>query len=197
MLRARPTYSLLSEESAEIVGEEPSLRWIIDPLDGTLNYMHGFPHWAISVACEKNGEIVAAVTYDPVKNEMFLAEKGCGAYVNDKKIRVSGKRARSDLLIGVSSFSKIDHLVKNIPSATCSIRKSGSITLDMAYLAAGRIDILFAPENLNEWDVAAGMLLIREAGGFLASPDGKSVSDYKDIAMMSNIDLLPIATKMF
>ncbi|MDR2067400.1 MAG: inositol monophosphatase, partial [Holosporaceae bacterium] len=97
LLRARPTYSLLSEETPEIVGEDISHRWIIDPLDGTVNYMHGFPHWAISIALEKDGEIVAAVTYDPVKNEMFQAEKGSGAFLNDRKIRVSGKRDLSGL----------------------------------------------------------------------------------------------------
>ena len=194
LLYARPTYSLLSEESAEIVGSEPSYRWIVDPLDGTVNYMHGFPHWAISVALEKNGEIVAAVTYDPVKNEMFWAEKGYGAYVNDKKIRVSKKRTLSDLLISFGTLS--DEMENRLKFISPSIRRTGSTTLNMAYLAAGRIDLLYSAPNPNRWDVAAGMLLIKEAGGILADKNGKPTDDYREVAIMTNIDLLPLAAQL-
>lgn len=194
LLYARPSYSLLSEESAEIVGTDPSYRWIIDPLDGTVNYMHGFPHWAISIALEKDEEIVAAVTYDPVKNEMFWAEKGCGSYVNDKKIRVSRKRTLADLLISFGTLS--NETEARLSYISSSIRRTGSTTLNMAYLAAGRIDLLYSAPNPNRWDVSAGMLLIKEAGGILADKNGKPTNDYREIAIMSNIDLLSLASKL-
>ncbi len=195
LLFARPAYSLLSEESEEIIGEEPSYRWIIDPLDGTVNYMHGFPHWAISVALEKNNEIISAITYDPVKNEMFWAEKGCGAYVNDKKIRVSGRRTISDLLVSIGSVTTNN--CQYIPSLGTSVRKSGSTTLDMAYLAAGRLDVLFFPNNNpNKWNTAAGSLLIKEAGGIVADKNGNSTDDHSDISIMCNIDLVSTVTKI-
>jgi myo-inositol-1(or 4)-monophosphatase len=194
LLFARPTYSLLSEESEEIVGEDQFHRWIIDPLDGTVNYMHGFPHWAISVALEKNEEIIAAVTYDPVKNEMFWAEKGCGAYVNDRKIRVSGRRSTTDLLISIGSSDAGQFL----PKMQNSFRKTGSATLDMAYLAAGRIDVLFNYRltTPNKWDAAAGMLLIKEAGGILTDKNGIPTDNCRDVAIMCNINLLPTAMKI-
>jgi myo-inositol-1(or 4)-monophosphatase len=196
LLYARPSYSLLSEESEEIHGSDPSYKWIVDPLDGTMNYMHGFPHWAISVALEKDEEIIAAVTYDPVKNEMFWTEKGYGAYVNDRKIRVSGRRSANELLISVGSFDMEN--TSQIPSVIGSLRRSGSFTLDMAYLAAGRIDLMLSNlANPNKWDTAAGMLLIKEAGGILADKNGESTNKYSDIAIMCNIDLLPSAIKIF
>jgi myo-inositol-1(or 4)-monophosphatase len=191
LLHARPSYSFLSEESEEIIGEDPSFRWIADPLDGTMNYMHGFPHWAISVALEKNDEIVAAVTYDPVKNEMFWAEKGCGAYLNDKKIRVSGRRSMSETLISFGS-TDTDIPFKNT-AVLGRIRKTGSTTLNMAYLAAGRFDILYLGSDLNKWDVVAGMLLIKEAGGVLSDKKGKLTANYRDIAIMTNVNLLQSA----
>jgi myo-inositol-1(or 4)-monophosphatase len=185
LLWARPTYSLLSEESEEIVGEDPSFKWIIDPLDGTMNYMRGFPHWAISIALENNGEIIAGLTYDPIKNEMFWAEKSAGAYLNDKKIRVSGKRSMSEALIAFAdvnaSFAKA--------AVSSKIRKTGSTTLDMAYVAAGRLDIFYTV-NSYKWDVAAGMLMVKEAGGLLGDKTGAKTDDYKKLAVASNVDLL-------
>ncbi|MDR3187007.1 MAG: inositol monophosphatase [Holosporaceae bacterium] len=189
LLHARPTYSLLSEESPEIVGEDPSCRWIIDPLDGTVNYMHGFPHWAVSVALEKDGEIVAAATYDPVKNEMFQAEKGGGAFLNDRKIRVSGKRDLSGLLITFGTLN--NDILPRVLTLAPSIRKTGSMTLNMAYLAAGRTDIMYSPHNPNKWDMAAGILLIKEAGGIIADKNGKQTNDHREIFVMTNVNLLP------
>jgi myo-inositol-1(or 4)-monophosphatase len=188
LLWARPTYSLLSEESAEIVGEDPSFRWIIDPLDGTMNYMHGFPHWAISIALEKDRELIAAVTFDPIKNEMFWAEKGCGAYLNDKKIRVSGRRSALEALV---AFADVSSSFRKSAFST-KIRKTGSTTLDTAYVAAGRLDVLYT-SNSNEWDVAAGMLMIKEACGVLADKRGARTDDYKELAIMCNSDLLASA----
>lgn len=195
LLYARPTYSLISEESEEIIGEDPSHKWIIDPLDGTLNYMHGVPHWAISVALEKDDEIIAAITYDPVKDEMFWAEKGCGAYLNDKKIRVSGRRLASDVLLTVAS---IKHVSGNVVNSVSGVRKTGCVTLDMAYIAAGRSDLLFLTDkNPNKWDVAAGMLLIKEAGGIVATENGKTTSNSSDVSIMCNINLMPDAAQIY
>ncbi|MDR2268214.1 MAG: inositol monophosphatase [Holosporaceae bacterium] len=191
LLHARPSYSVLSEEAAEIVGEDPSYRWIVDPLDGTVNYMHGFPHWAISIALEKDGEIVAAVTYDPVKNEMFQAEKGKGAFLNDRKLRVSGKRDLSGLLITFGTLN--NDILPRVFALSPSIRKTGSMTLNMAYLAAGRTDIMYSPPNPNRWDIAAGILLIKEAGGILANRKGEQTTDLGEIFVMTNVHLLPHA----
>jgi myo-inositol-1(or 4)-monophosphatase len=187
LLYARPSYSFLSEESEEIVGDDSACRWIVDPLDGTINYMHGFPHWAISVALEKNDEVVAAVTYDPLKNEMFWAEKGSGAYLNDKKIRVSGRRLMAEALI---SFGSADSMPFKNASVFSKIRKTGSTTLDMAYLAAGRFDVLYSGSDSNKWDIAAGMLLIKEAGGVFADKNGRLTKNYRDVAIMTNVNLL-------
>ncbi|MDR1236015.1 MAG: inositol monophosphatase [Holosporaceae bacterium] len=194
LLYARPSYSFLSEESEEVIGEDPAHRWIVDPLDGTVNYMHGFPHWAISVALEKNDEPVAAITYDPVKNEMFWAEKGCGAFMNDKRIRVSGRKSLAEVLISSGSGSGESHF-KNA-AVFSKIRRMGSTTLDMAYLAAGRLDVLYFGSGSNKWDVAAGFLLITEAGGILADKNGKLTKNYKDVAVMTNTSLLPAFSEL-
>jgi myo-inositol-1(or 4)-monophosphatase len=191
LLKARPTYSFLSEESDKVIGENPGYQWIVDPLDGTLNYMHGFPHWAVSIALEKNGEIVAAVTYDPVKNEMFWGEKGCGAYLNDKKIRVSGRRDMREALMVLGA---LDSSITFGRTASSQIRKTGSTTLNMAYLAAGRLDILYF-SNPCKWDVAAGMLLIREAGGILADGNGDPTGNFEEIKIMCNMSLLQQVAK--
>lgn len=190
LMAARPSYSILTEESGETVGEDPTYRWIIDPLDGTSNYMHGFPHWAISIALKKNNEVVAAVTYDPVKNEMFWAEKGCGAYLNDRKIRVSRRNQLEYLLISFGSSFSVSKALSQ------SIRRSGCMTLDMAYLACGRTDILYVPEDQNEWDASAGMLLVKEAGGILLTKEGRPTTNFKDMAIITNIGLTDIATTL-
>lgn len=194
LLQARPNYSLVSEESEEVTGADSSFRWIIDPLDGTMNYMHGMPHWAISVALEKNGEIVAALTFDPLRDEMFWAEKGCGTYMNDQKLRVSGRRSASDALLAVESVKKIPEKVLH---AVSGVRKTGCVTLDMAYLAAGRCDLLILDGNPNRWDVAAGMLLIKEAGGVVASKRGESTGNCSEVAIMCNVDLMQEARKVY
>ena len=187
---ARPSYSVVTEESGEIKGDDPTYKWIVDPLDGTFNYMHGFPHWAVSIALKKNDEVVAAVTYDPVKNEMFWAEKGCGAYLNDRKIRVTSKSRLCDLLISLGNLSGVPK------SLTQSVRRSGSMTLDMAYLATGRVDVLYCMPNSSEWDIAAGMLLVKEAGGILLDKNGKPIRSEKDLAIMTNMKLCDMASKL-
>jgi myo-inositol-1(or 4)-monophosphatase len=192
LMHARPTYSLISEESAEIVGEDPSYRWIIDPLDGTSNYIHGFPHWAISVALEKDNQVIAAVTYDPVKNEMFWAEKGYGAYVNDRKIRVSSRKNINTTLVSFGTLTTLPKIAKICPS----IRRCGSMSLDMAYLACGRLDLLFISPNGNPWDVAGGSLIVKEAGGVLMDHEYHPVDHYSKLEVMGNIDLLKTISKL-
>lgn len=190
LLGARPDYALLSEESSKYDNEDHEYRWIIDPLDGTINYMHGFAHWAISIALERHGEVVAGVTFDPLRNEMFWAEKGLGAFVNDKRLRVSGKRSLADLLIGVSSLD--EEIIKKLSRLGLTVRKTGSTTLNMAYLAAGRLDLLFASGFQNKWDVAAGMLFIKEAGGVIADEKGRVTDKYTDISVMTNVNILSL-----
>ena len=171
--KARPNYSILSEEIGEINNDE-SFRWIIDPIDGTANFLHGIPHFAISIGLEHEGEIICGIVYDPIKDEMFVAEKGNGAYLNNKKIRVSSRSQLKDCIIftgGPKKEAKNRDLAlkeyNNFSSKVLlPIRKLGSASLDMAYVAAGRCDG-FWQRNLNYWDIAAGIILVKESGGFV------------------------------
>lgn len=173
LTEARPNYGFLGEESEEIFGEDPTRRWIVDPLDGTTNFLHGMPHWAVSIALEHRGEVVAAVIYDPIKDELFTAEKGEGAWVNGRRMRVSGRTemiemvfatgvpfgGRSDLPETLQDFARI------MPMCA-GVRRWGAASLDLAYLAAGRYDG-FWERRLHPWDMAAGILLVKEAGGIV------------------------------
>ena len=171
--KARPSYSILSEEVGEINNDE-SFKWIIDPIDGTANFLHGIPHFAISIGLEHEGEIICGIVYDPIKDEMFVAEKGNGAYLNNKKIRVSSRSQLKDCIIftgGPKKEAKNRDLslkeYNNFSSKVLlPIRKLGSASLDMAYVAAGRCDG-FWQRNLNYWDIAAGIILVKESGGFV------------------------------
>src|SRR5438876_11833900 len=178
LARARPGYALLFEESGETPGSDPRHRWIVDPLDGTTNFLHGIPHFAISIALERDGEIVAGVVYDPTRDEMFWAEKGAGAYVNEHRLRVSARRGLGDAVIGTGiPFRGCgDHpsylaALAAVMSATAGVRRLGAAALDLAYVAAGRYDG-FWEFGLSPWDIAAGLLLIREAGGHVSDPTG-------------------------
>ena len=169
-------YSFLTEESGIIEGKNKDKRWIIDPIDGTFNFLNGLPHFAISVAYEEKGEIVSGIIFDPIKNEMFSAEKGNGAYLNNSRIRVSNKSDFQNACLvtgGPNSRSKKKEAVleeyKNISMKTFAhIRKSGSAALDMAYVSAGRYDGYWQ-RDLNYWDIAAGMIIVKESGGFIES----------------------------
>jgi len=174
LLRAgRPTYGWLGEESGAEPGEDPTRRWIVDPLDGTTNFLHGLPHWAVSIALEHKGEIVAGVIYDAAKDEMFWAEKGQGAWMNDRRLRVSGRRAMGEAVFatGVPFGGRpalpqtLKDLARLMPQ-TAGVRRWGAAALDLAYVAAGRFDG-FWERGLNAWDVAAGILIVREAGGLV------------------------------
>ena len=167
-------YSFLTEETGLIEGKYKDKRWVIDPIDGTFNFLNGLPHFAISLAYEENGEIVSGIIYDPIKNEMFGAHKGSGAYLNNTRMRVSNKSEFSNSCLvtgGPKSTSKIKETIldeyKKVSMKTNShIRKSGSAALDLAYVAAGRYDGYWQRE-INYWDIAAGIILVKESGGFI------------------------------
>ena len=175
LLTARPTYGWCAEEGGEIPGDDPTRRWIVDPLDGTTNFLHGLPHWAVSIALEHKGNIVAGVIYDAAKDEMFFAEKGAGAWLNDSRLRVSGRSRMIDAIFatGLPFGGRPDlpdtlkDLARLLPKSA-GVRRWGAAALDLAYVAAGRYDG-FWERRLNAWDLAAGLVIVREAGGLVAS----------------------------
>ena len=176
--KARPDYSILSEEIGEIKNDK-EFKWIIDPIDGTSNFLHGIPHFAISIGLEHNKEIICGIIYDPIKDEMFTGEKGNGSYVNNKRMRVSSRSKLKNCIIftGGPKYDSVDkelsleEYIKFSSKVTVPIRKFGSGALDMAYVAAGRCDGYWA-RNLNYWDIAAGIVLVKEAGGFVTDFKG-------------------------
>ena len=174
---ARPYYGWLGEESEEVIGKDPTRRWIVDPLDGTSNFLHGIPHWAISIALEHKNEIVNGLIYDPFKDECYVAERGNGAWLNEKRLRVSGRKDMLEMLFATGiPFANKDHLsttlkeIKELMPKCSGLRRNGAAALDLAYVAAGRLDGYWE-RGLNSWDVAAGVLIVREAGGLVESLD--------------------------
>ncbi|SMX33030.1 inositol monophosphatase family protein [Actibacterium lipolyticum] len=190
LMTARPNYGWVGEESAAVEGVDPTRRWIVDPLDGTTNFLHGLPHWAISIALEHKGEIVASVIFDAAKDEMFVAEKGGGAWMNGTRLRVSGRHRMIEAIFSTGlPFggrpdlpATLQDLARLLPQ-TAGVRRWGAAALDLAYVAAGRYDG-FWERGLNEWDMAAGLLLVREAGGLIApiNPEGNIMDDGEVIA---------------
>jgi len=176
--KARPNYSFITEESGETINKDKNSVWIVDPIDGTVNFLHGIPHFAISVGLKSNNEIVSGVIYDPIKNEMFFAEKNNGAFYNNHRMRVSNKNKINDCLFVVGGNLKKE---PNFPN-----RKSGCAALDLAYVASGRFDGFFQ-NGLNLWDIAAGIILIRESGGIINDFDLNKIEDINVIASNSNI----------
>ena len=178
LMEARPNYGWLGEETGEEKGKDPTRRWIVDPLDGTTNFLHGLPHWAVSIALEHKGDIVAGVIYDPVKDEMFTAEAGQGAWLNDRRLRVSARRDLASMLFGTGlPFGArggvpemLAELGRMMPR-TAGVRRWGTASLDLAYVAAGRFDGFFEI-GLSPWDLAAGIILVREAGGYVTEISG-------------------------
>ncbi len=187
LMGARPAYGWLAEESAPEPGRDPTRRWIVDPLDGTSNFLHGLPHWAVSIALEHKGEIVAGVIYDPIKDEMFTAEKGAGAWLNDRRIRVSARRDMGAMLFATglpwganpNLKATLGDMAKVLPRSA-GLRRFGAASLDLAYVAAGRYDG-FWERGLSAWDIAAGLCLVREAGGFSGSFTGGEVLETGDV----------------
>lgn len=193
--KGRPGYGFLMEESGASSGTDRDRRWIVDPLDGTMNFLHGIPHFATSVALEHAGEIVAAVTYNPVADEMFWAEKGQGAYLNDRRLRVSARSRMAEALIGTGiphghgdDYDRYLGEVRTVMPAVASLRRFASATLDLAYVAAGRLDG-FWEHGLAPWDLAAGILLIREAGGFASDADGGNAMLERGSIVCANAEL--------
>ena len=162
LTRSRKNYSILSEESGSKENKDIDNVWIIDPIDGTINFLHGVPHFAISIALKSNNEIVSGLIYDPIKDEMFYAEKNNGAYFNNKRIRVSKRKKIEECLFASGEIDNEN--IKQKTNAKLKTRKSGSAALDMAYVASGRYDGYFQ-KNLNLWDIAAGIIIVKEAGG--------------------------------
>lgn len=177
--RARPGYGFLMEERGAIEGADKTHRWIIDPLDGTTNFLHGIPVFAISIALERDDEIVAGYIYNPISDETFTAERGKGAYLNDRRIRVAGRSTLDDCVIatGIPHRGRPDHGLflgecGAIMGRCAGLRRMGAASLDLAWLAAGRFDG-FWERNLQAWDIAAGIIMVKEAGGFVTGLDGK------------------------
>jgi myo-inositol-1(or 4)-monophosphatase len=174
LMGGRPTYGWLGEETGAAPGEDPTRRWIVDPLDGTTNFLHGLPHWSVSIALEHKGEIVSGVVYDPAKDEMFWAEKGIGCWLNDsRRMRVSGRKVMQEALFATgvpfgakATLALMQRDLNRLMPHCAGVRRWGSAALDLAYVAAGRFDGYWERE-LSPWDIAAGLLLVREAGGMV------------------------------
>ncbi len=187
LMEARPNYGWLGEESEPVEGKDPTRRWIVDPLDGTTNFLHGLPHWCISIGLEHKGEIVAGVILDPIRDEIFVAEQGQGAWLNDRRIRVSGRRDMSGMIFatGVPWGDSEDlpkalgDMAKLLPRCA-GVRRFGAAALDLAYVAAGRYDG-FWERGLNAWDIAAGICILREAGALFGSLSDGDVLETGDL----------------
>jgi myo-inositol-1(or 4)-monophosphatase len=197
----RPEWGFLGEEGTSKIGSDPRYRWIIDPLDGTNNFLHGVPHWAITVALEKDGEIVAGITYDPVRQEMFRAEKGSGAIMNNTRLRVSGRKDITQAILvtdnalkdkaSLEAYEQKMTMVGTVPGL--AIRTFGSAALDLAYVAAGRFDGFYLHGGTYTWDLATGILLIREAAGVATDLDLKPAVPEKGNVLAGN----PVLHKAF
>lgn len=178
LMKARPTYGFLGEEGGEEIGSDGAHRWIVDPLDGTTNFLHGIPLFAVSIGLERNGEMVAGVVFNPATDELYTAERGGGAFLNDRRIRVGARKVLSDCVIGcgVPHLGRGNHgkflvELRHVMGEVAGVRRLGAAALDLAYVAAGRFDG-FWETQLSPWDMSAGLLLIREAGGFTSNMKG-------------------------
>jgi myo-inositol-1(or 4)-monophosphatase len=176
--KARPNYGFLGEEGGAREGSDKSHRWIVDPLDGTTNFLHGIPHFAISIALERDNAIVAGLVYNPANEEMFLAERGKGAFLNDQRIRVAARQRMPEAIVacGLPHYGRGDLVLARSEIAAAQqnfagLRRYGAAALDLAWVAAGRLDAYWE-RDLSPWDVAAGIVLVREAGGFVSDLDG-------------------------
>ena len=194
---ARPTYGFLGEEGGETKGQDPDHRWIIDPIDGTFNFMHALPLFALTIALERKGEIVAGVTYNPITDELFHAEKGTGAFMNNKRMRVGGRKELSEsmLFCGLPNRADKNHDLQRkelalMQTKTAGIRSIGSTALDMAFMAMGRFDGGWH-HGLKPWDLAAGILFIKESGGFVNGINGEDYALNAGGYLCGNADLLP------
>lgn len=200
--KARPDYSFLMEESGEVKGENPDYCWIVDPLDGTTNFLHGVPHWCISIALEERGEIIAGVVFDPAKNELFRAERGKGAFIKNKRLRVSGRNTLETALVTTGApkrardtvdqfMAEYTTMIDKVPG----LRRYGAAALDLAYVAAGRFEG-FWERDLNAWDIAAGHLIVVESGGISTRINGQSNPVHKGDVLAANGELYDMFKKI-
>jgi len=176
--KARPNYSIISEENGIEKNKDKSNHWIIDPIDGTINFLHGIPHFAISIALQSNDEIICGLIFDPIKDELFYAEKNKGAFFNNQRIRVSKKTDINECLFAIGKTNDDLDII---------YRRSGCAALDMAYVASGRYDGYFQ-NNLNLWDIAAGIILVKEAGGIINEIDLSNLQNIKVLASSTEIN---------
>jgi myo-inositol-1(or 4)-monophosphatase len=198
LMKARPGYGLIMEESGNIEGSDKSHTWHVDPLDGTTNFLHGIPHFAISIALERAGQLIAGVILNPATDELFIAEKGGGAFLNNRRLRVSSRVALGDALIGTGMLYRgrgeaADHeqflgQLRRVMGATAGVRRMGAAALDLAYVAAGRFDG-FWEMSLNPWDIAAGIVLVREAGGMVSDLVGPGDPLHTGHVLAANVAL--------
>jgi len=174
--KARPGYSFLLEETGVIEGVDPDYCWIVDPLDGTLNFLHGIPQCCVSLGLKKGNEIIAGVIFNPILDELYWTEKGKGAFLNQRRLRVSGRRQLDEALISIGTpyryQEETDNYVRKLAGKVAGMRRFGSAALDLAYVASGRFEGAFMT-HLKAWDIAAGILMVREAGGYVCDIKGK------------------------
>ena len=173
LTKTRKNFSIIGEEIGELKNSDKENYWIIDPIDGTTNFLHGIPHFAISIALRNNQEIVSGLIFDPIKNEMFFAEKNNGAFFNNQRIRFSNKKKIEECLFATGGKNEINNTLNN--------RKSGSAALDMAYVGAGRYDGYFQ-KDLNIWDIASGIIIVKEAGGKINDINCSTIKDHQVLA---------------
>jgi myo-inositol-1(or 4)-monophosphatase len=179
LAKARPGYGFLGEEGGRQEGSDKTHCWIVDPLDGTTNFLHGIPHFAISIALERDRTIVAGIVYNPANEELFIAERGKGAFLNDQRLRVAARRRLADAVIacglphlGRGDLAQFRKEFGAVQEKVAGLRRFGAAALELAWVAAGRLDAYWE-RNLSPWDMAAGLLLVREAGGFVTDLDGR------------------------
>jgi myo-inositol-1(or 4)-monophosphatase len=204
LTRVRPGYGFLAEESGAIEGKDKTHRFIIDPVDGTTNFLHGIPHFAISIALEREGQIVSALVYNPATDDMYVAEKGHGAFLNNKRLRVAARKTLTHALIGTGfpfhghaedRFLRMQAELAAVMPATAGLRRMGAASLDLAYVAAGRFDA-FWERGLAPWDIAAGMLIVREAQGVVSDLSGGQDVLESGSILAANDALHPVMLKM-
>jgi myo-inositol-1(or 4)-monophosphatase len=190
--QARPGYSFLGEEGGHVEGTDKTHCWVVDPLDGTLNFLHGIPHFAISIALEREGAIVAGLIYNPISDELFTAERGKGAFLNDRRIRVASRKRLADSVVacalphpsrGDAVLARSEHAA--VQERVAGLRRFGAAALDLAWVAAGRIDGYWE-RGLSPWDMAAGIVLMREAGGFVTDLQGREAASSSDGIIAAN-----------
>jgi myo-inositol-1(or 4)-monophosphatase len=178
--KARPGFGFLMEESGASPSRDGRHRWIVDPLDGTTNFLHGIPHFAISIGLQREGTMIAGLIYNPANDDLYIAERGKGAFLNDQRLRVAGRRQLNECVIacGLPHIGRGDHALTRtemteLQPRVAGLRRFGSAALDMAFIAAGRFDGYWE-RNLSQWDMAAGAIIVREAGGIVSCVDGES-----------------------